>query len=1141
MSKIPPNRPGIVFAVGARLEAQDYLQKWYASRIEKIDYEQGKMLIHFERWSHRYDEWIYWDSHRLRPLEGNSVQKEALKDEEEIIDFKKGDEVLARWTDCRYYPAKIEYINEEGTYTVQFYDGVIRSLKRIHVKSMPEDAKGQDWLALVKAATAAAAAAKSKPVAKHRVNKEKEERKMGRGSHFKKERRISNAKVKEDEAQKNQEEPVTVDISGNSEPLILEPKQNSAQAETSGTRKRKASVICSFQAKRARLNKITGLLASKAVSGDGSELLEDRIGSHPVPDQLVRKNIVNIKPVCSAIKLLPSLTSDQLKAEVSSDESCPLNQKRDPLSSTPSVVKLQTGKTKAENPSWNIKASDPSPIPTVPQGKEFHNIQFPQTLPPPPPSDIPQTGSDICQQPHGGSSSFEFSDLVPLDLSQNSRHKIPASVSSLQRHDEGQTMKHSKTITMAASSSVTNAKQMEDPLAPKEMVTELDCNKFKCMFPRCFKTFSKAKLLDYHMKYYHSAEKGFDPNVGYPESRMQTRATSVGTLTSKEDSLGLKRGRPLLTVTSPPSHLPALQPEKSDDICLKSSKVCKKKRSSASFGTDEADTHPIPSVKEKNTEIVTEKVDRRCVDRDRNAEVGIKTEKKMKNEEKSLLPGKTESKEYKDKEHDELKQQRKKKKKKKFKNELTNCEGFKCISEKSLEKCCSPVMKPGSSLTLRSGSVVKPAYLSPRSHLPSGSLLELNIDHVSRSESSLSNDESFDDSSTESALMSEDYDQDLDNSNPEESQEEDDSNAVVRCVCEMDKENGFMIQCEECLCWQHGICMGLLEDNIPAQYFCYICRDPPGQRWSAKYCYDKEWLKNGYMYGLSFLKENYSQQNAKKIISTHQLLADVYSVTEVLHGLQLKINILQSRKHPDLHLWAQSRIKSTQGQPTGEKIKECMDGPKKPEKVYHNQSHKGRSEVTQKVAGTYITDEHSYQKPQSYSLEKKTTIDHKSSEDEETSRSGDKSPVFKRTERQMVQKADNPSKQGTTDLKETFMILNDGNCDKTMEDEHINPQFPWQVNLLTHIEAVQNEVNNRMDLIEKELDGVAFPRRDCNNPEIWDSALCTNSSVLESWLDFSGDLEPPEPLARLPQLKRHIKQLLTDLGKVQQMACCCSL
>lgn len=28
MSKKPPNRPGIIFEVGARVEAQDYLQKW---------------------------------------------------------------------------------------------------------------------------------------------------------------------------------------------------------------------------------------------------------------------------------------------------------------------------------------------------------------------------------------------------------------------------------------------------------------------------------------------------------------------------------------------------------------------------------------------------------------------------------------------------------------------------------------------------------------------------------------------------------------------------------------------------------------------------------------------------------------------------------------------------------------------------------------------------------------------------------------------------------------------------------------------------------------------------------------------------------------------------------------------------------
>lgn len=57
---------------------------------------------------------------------------------------------------------------------------------------------------------------------------------------------------------------------------------------------------------------------------------------------------------------------------------------------------------------------------------------------------------------------------------------------------------------------------------------------------------------------------------------------------------------------------------------------------------------------------------------------------------------------------------------------------------------------------------------------------------------------------------------------------------------------------------------------------------------------------------------------------------------------------------------------------------------------------------------------------------------------------------------------------------------------------------------------------------------------------VTESSLSVLPTVLESWLDYTGELEPPEPLARLPQLKHCIKQLLTDLGKVQQIALCCS-
>ncbi|XP_036746369.1 PHD finger protein 20-like protein 1 isoform X10 [Manis pentadactyla] len=283
MSKKPPNRPGITFEIGARLEALDYLQKWYPSRIEKIDYEEGKMLVHFERWSHRYDEWIYWDSNRLRPLERPALRKEGLKDEEDFFDFKAGEEVLARWTDCRYYPAKIEAINKEGTFTVQFYDGVIRCLKRMHIKAMPEDAKGQDWIALVKAAAAAAAKNKTgnKPRTSANSNKDKEERKWFKVPSKKEE---TSASIAIPEVEKKEDLPTSSETFG----LDVEnvPKMIFPQPESTLSNKRKNNQGNSFQAKRARLNKITGLLASKAVGVDGAEKKEDYNETAPMLEQV---------------------------------------------------------------------------------------------------------------------------------------------------------------------------------------------------------------------------------------------------------------------------------------------------------------------------------------------------------------------------------------------------------------------------------------------------------------------------------------------------------------------------------------------------------------------------------------------------------------------------------------------------------------------------------------------------------------------------------------------------------------------------------------------------------------------------------------------------------------------------------------
>uniref|UniRef100_A0AAY4C9S8 PHD finger protein 20-like protein 1 n=1 Tax=Denticeps clupeoides TaxID=299321 RepID=A0AAY4C9S8_9TELE len=659
MSKKPPNRPGIIFEVGARVEAQDYLQKWYPSRIEEIDYDEGKMLVHFDRWSHRYDEWIFWDSNRLRPLERPALRKEGLKEEDDMSELRDGEEVLARWTDCRYYPAKIEAVNKEGTYTVQFYDGVIRCVKRIHIKSMPEDAKGQV-----------------------------------RRLHF-------------------------------------------------------------------------------------------RSLAYVIPPSLL----------------------------------CVLKQ-----------------------------------------------------------------------------------DWIALV----------------------------KAATTAA----------------------------------------KSK--------------------GAPRSR-----TSAN------------RGNHVVTV---------------------------------SFSKAPSVTSSVFSGKRKEKD-------------------------KVRKERKEKDPFK-------------LKQKKKKKKKKKSKQHCYS--ELEDMSMAFMERTSPPPLHRSSSTSAfallnssSSSSSKHAAFQYPRAILT-----------VDLTGENLSDVDFVEDSTTESLLLSGDeYNQDLESFAMDEFHydDEDAANEIVRCICEMDEENGFMIQCEECMCWQHSVCMGLLEDSIPDQYICYICRDPPGQRCNARYWHDKDWLNKGHMYGLSFLTENYSHQNAKKIVSTHQLLGDVYSVKKVLHGLQLKMDILQANHNPSLHLWARSWVNSDEEQPMGG-VPDCVHF---------------RDRLCQNT-DTYITSEHSYQKP----AETLGHTHHRLAE-----------PGVRLDTLTTQRKEDEVS--CTTKLDDSTICLagcvNDGSVDQARNC------LQWQMNLLTHIEDLQNQVAGRMDLIEKELD------------------------VLESWLDFTGELEPPDPLGRLPQLKCRINQLLTDLGKVQQMSTLCSV
>uniref|UniRef100_A0A4X1TCL8 PHD finger protein 20 n=1 Tax=Sus scrofa TaxID=9823 RepID=A0A4X1TCL8_PIG len=919
MTKHPPNRRGISFEVGAQLEARDRLKNWYPAHIEDIDYEEGKVLIHFKRWNHRYDEWFCWDSPYLRPLEKIQLRKEGLHAEEGSSEFQINEQVLACWSDCRFYPAKVTAVNKDGTYTVKFYDGVVQTVKHIHVKAFSKDQN------IVGNARPKETEHKSLSSSPDKREKFKEQRKA-----------TANVKKdKEDKALKTEKQPKQPDKEGK---LICSEKGKVSEKNLPKNEKEDKENISENDREYSGDAQVDKKPENDIVKSPQENLREPKRKRGRPP---------SIAPtaVDSNSQTLQPITLELRRRKISKGSEVPI--KRPRLDKNSSQEK---SKNYSENTDKDLSRRRSSRLST----NGTHEILDPDLV-----------VSDLV-------------DTINTDPLQNTS-------TGTKESEKG---------------------QLKSPLEAGQVSSALTC---------------------------HSIGDGLGP------AGLELNCKSMGENAMK---------------TEPASPLTELQ---------------------------EISTVAAAKDKEKNKE------------------------KKFK-------------------EFVRVKPKKKKKKKKKTKPE---CPCSEEISDTSQEP--SP---PKAFAVTRCGSSHKPGvHMSPQLH---GSESGNHKGKVKVSE-----EDNLSESSSESFLWSdEEYGQDIDvTTNPDEELDGDDRYdfEVVRCVCEVQEENDFMIQCEECQCWQHGVCMGLLEENVPEKYTCYVCQDPPGQRPGFKYWYDKEWLSRGHMHGLAFLEENYSHQNAKKIVATHQLLGDVQRVIEVLHGLQLKMSILQSREHPDLQLWCQPwKQHLLEGRLHSRHIH--VTEAKSREEAPSYRTLNGAVEkplplpLPRSVEESYITSEHCYQKPRTYypAVEQKLVVEtRRSALDDAVSplhENGDDAlpPRLGWPLDQDRSRGDSDPKSGSPKVREyvSKKVLTEEAPTRKLLDRGgeglLSSQHQWQFNLLTHVESLQDEVTHRMDSIEKELD------------------------VLESWLDYTGELEPPEPLARLPQLKHCIKQLLTDLGKVQQIALCCS-
>ena len=49
------------------------------------------------------------------------------------------------------------------------------------------------------------------------------------------------------------------------------------------------------------------------------------------------------------------------------------------------------------------------------------------------------------------------------------------------------------------------------------------------------------------------------------------------------------------------------------------------------------------------------------------------------------------------------------------------------------------------------------------------------------------------------------------------------ANEKIKCICSYQHDDGFLIECNKCNEWQHGVCMGVEKDIVPDVYGCSVC------------------------------------------------------------------------------------------------------------------------------------------------------------------------------------------------------------------------------------------------------------------------------------------------------------------------------
>ncbi|KAI4502468.1 hypothetical protein M0802_002380 [Mischocyttarus mexicanus] len=877
------NRGSLKFFQGAKLEAKDFNEKWYSAKVVETDWEEREVLIHFDKWNARFDEWIPMDSSRLRELQTVPKETPSMKK------FAVGERVLATWVDGRKYPAKVNAVLGNDKYNVLFDDGytkIIRSSKMTKCTTPPET---------------------QQPVQGDGYIGSKQERRDKKRKHTVMELFHTHSRKRSK----------------------LDGDKTTTKKEESVSR----SNVESFPESKFDLD---GTVFGPCYD-PGTDLLKGFNATVPKPKPIPKKTKKEMHK--SDTEQEEHVGPAWIDGEPQGIESYIVDGNDGPRRSIivhdkrlPPGWQKHFTQRKAGNSAgkWDVLFIHKS------SGKKFRSR-----------NDI-RTFMENKGQFDFDPEKFDFcihrkKRNHPQKLKQeHSTPEVPKKIKTLLPKVKTPVANENTLLTSfntPVNVPVTSAGTTGTPVDNGAAVfigglrVEMEDSAYKCPKQGCNKTFRKENLLQMHIKHYHpeySKFLGSTPNVA-DLAYARTIGESIEDIIPKKTipvidkihKLGKKKAsqeRSPATLTQ--SGLNFVQSsslfvsvptfEEREDEVNHVEKFNELHKEDIKIET----MSPISNHSMEIDEVIEKRKENSCamspdtlfdmkIREERPEKVGIKTLLPVRPSVTSEVQRVDRSKSLDDPLHIEKGKGQRKRQLSEYSSDVPSKgkkrHGMPDIVDDYGDLDDSAVDAEGPTAPMYRYSRRKSDCKSDENSQNS----QLNDSRLEKGDplkgDSAKRDISNDTEESEGIMMMINGEM----VKVEQLRREE----IINCTCGYMEEDGLMIQCDLCLCWQHGHCNSIeKEKDVPEKYVCYICRNPFRERPSKKYYHDQDWIKEGKLPSLSTRKKNQTLVNTRTAVlkRSYDLVSALLQMQQILRSLRVKINVAQKKDHPKLYLWAKN-------------------------------------------------------------------------------------------------------------------------------------------------------------------------------------------------------------------------------------------